>query len=180
MENILTESTPVQWQVIQTIGVIVVLAIIKIILRGITLKILKRFNFRPERKTVVSKAINIIIILVALVAITAIWSVDRKQLLLIFTSVMTIIGIAFFAQWSILSNITAGLILFFNHPLKIGSRVKILDKDTPVEGVIENISLFFLYVVTEDNQIVTIPNSLVLQKTISMSANDVKERFLLD
>lgn len=75
-------------------------------------------------------------------------------------------GNRFFAQWSILSNITSSLILFFNHPLKIGDEIEILDKDFAIEGKVEDISFFFMHVRTVNGDLVTIPNNLVLQKMI--------------
>jgi small-conductance mechanosensitive channel len=82
------------------------------------------------------------------------------------TSVITILGIAFFAQWSIISNITASLILFFNHPLRIGEEIEILDKEISVKGKLEDISFFFMHIRTVNGELVTVPNNLALQKII--------------
>jgi small-conductance mechanosensitive channel len=87
------------------------------------------------------------------------------------TSVITVLGIAFFAQWSILSNITSSLILFFNHPLKIGQNVRVLEKDYDVEGQLIDISFFFMYVRDKEGNTITIPTSVVLQKTIISKKN---------
>ena len=84
------------------------------------------------------------------------------------SSVMAILGIAFVAQWSILSNITAGIILFFNHPLKIGDYVKILEKDFIIEGTVDDITYFFVHIETSEKEKITISNSLILQKIISI------------
>lgn len=81
---------------------------------------------------------------------------------------MAILGIAFVAQWSLLSNITAGLILFFNHPLKIGDHIKILEKDFVIEGIVNDITFFFIHIKTENNEKITISNTVILQKTISI------------
>ena len=80
---------------------------------------------------------------------------------------MTALGIAFFAQWSLLSNITAGIILFFNHPLKIGDYVEVLDKDYPFGGEISDLTYFFVHLKTKKGEIITIPNSVILQKSIA-------------
>jgi hypothetical protein len=40
--------------------------------------------------------------------------------LLTFTTFFSVIGIALFAQWSILSNISSALIIFISHPVKLG------------------------------------------------------------
>jgi small-conductance mechanosensitive channel len=130
-----------------------------------------------QRKRISQKIVNLFILLVGGIILAGIWNIDRKELFVFFTSVLTILGIAFFAQWSILSNITASLILFFNHPLRIGQFIQVFDKDYTVEGKLEDISFFFMHVRTKENQIVTIPNNLVLQRTILMKTEAFKEDF---
>jgi small-conductance mechanosensitive channel len=104
----------------------------------------------------------------------ATWGVKQTDLVVFISSVMAILGIAFVAQWSLLSNITAGLILFFNHPLKIGDHIKILEKDFVIEGIVNDITFFFIHIKTENNEKITISNTVILQKTISivLSHND--------
>lgn len=161
-----------QIQLLQSVAVLLTMVIIKFILRLLVNNIMAKFHFALERKRIMSKIINLLIILVAFILFTAIWGVDSKQVTLYITSALTILGVGFFAQWSILSNLTSSMILFFNHPVHIGGRIKILDKDYPIEGVVENISLFFMYIRTETNGLVTIPNTVVLQKTIALEAQD--------
>ena len=84
------------------------------------------------------------------------------------TSVLTVIGVAFFAQWSILSNITAGIIVFFSSPFKIGDTIKILDKDFPIEAKIVDIKSFYTLLKTAEGQEITLPNNLLLQKGIEI------------
>ena len=75
-------------------------------------------------------------------------------------------GVALFAQWSILSNITASMIIFFGFPYRVGDRIKILDKDDDMSGIIEEISMFHVILRREDGNIVTYPNTLILQKAV--------------
>jgi small-conductance mechanosensitive channel len=166
---------PYQLQLLQTIIMLITLAATKILLRSIVNKIMNKFHFALERKRIISRIINFFIIMVAFVVAIAIWGVNSEQVILFITSALTILGIGFFAQWSILSNITSSLILFFNHPIRIGGHIRILDKDYPIEGEVENISLFFMYIRTHDNQLVSIPNTVVLQKTISLLEDNQKE-----
>ncbi|AUX16934.1 mechanosensitive ion channel domain-containing protein [Flavobacterium columnare] len=93
---------------------------------------------------------------------------EQNEIALFASSILTALGVAFFAQWSLLSNITSSLILFFNHPLKLGDTIRILDKDFPLEGEIIELTYFFVYLKTADGQTITIPNSLILQKSISI------------
>jgi len=104
----------------------------------------------------------------AVVVIAAIWGVNQSQLILFISSFLTVLGIAFFAQWSLLAKVTAGLILFLNHPLRLGDRIKIMDKDYNIEGRVDDITYFFLHIRMDNGEKITIPNSVVLQKTISI------------
>lgn len=74
----------------------------------------------------------------------------------------------FFAQWSILSNLTASVILFFNHPLRIGDKIRILDKDFNWTGVVTDISGFYLFMTTDADEKISIPTSMVMQRGIEI------------
>jgi len=167
--------TTLRLEIIETIVLIVAMIGIKLATTKAIKRILTSLEFDLQRKRISQKIVNLFILLVGGIVLAAIWNIDRKELFVFFTSVLTIIGIAFFAQWSILSNITASLILFFNHPLRIGQYIQVFDKDYMVEGKLEDISFFFMHVRTKENQIVTIPNNLVLQRTILMKMETSKE-----
>lgn len=92
----------------------------------------------------------------------------------------TIVGVAAFAQWSLLSNITAGIILFFSFPFKIGDHIKILDKDFPISGEIIDIKAFYILIKTDENETVTYPNNLLMQKGISVLNNHSEEKEFTD
>ena len=169
--------TTLRIEIIETIVLIVAMISIKLATTKAIKRILSSLEFDLQRKRISQKIVNLFILLVGGIILAAIWNIDKKELMVFFTSVLTIIGIAFFAQWSILSNITASLILFFNHPLRIGQFIQVFDKDYIVEGKLEDISFFFMHVRTKENQIVTIPNNMVLQRTILMKTNVDKEDF---
>jgi small-conductance mechanosensitive channel len=129
-------------------------------------KIQLKFGFNDARILVTNKIVSIIIYITVIVVIAFIWGVDEKQLLIYISSFLTILGIAFFAQWSILSNITAGVILYINYPVKIGDTITILEKDNNISGKIRDIGAFFITLETIEKELITIPNSIILQKNI--------------
>jgi small-conductance mechanosensitive channel len=131
----------------------------------------KKFGFQKNRVAIISKIITVLIYASVIVIISFIWGVDEKELFLFISSFLTILGIAFFAQWSILSNITAGLILFVNYPVKIGDTITILEKDNNVTGEIKDIGAFFITLQTEEKEFVTVPNSIILQKNIKFKSH---------
>jgi small-conductance mechanosensitive channel len=122
-----------------------------------------------ERRTnLVIKYINILITILALIILILIWGVQPKDIFITISSITTIVGVAMFAQWSILSNITSGIILFFSFPFKIGDTILIHDKDFLEEGEIENISAFHVTLRSKDGEIIIYPNNLFFQKGISI------------
>jgi len=68
--------------------------------------------------------------------------------------------------------VTSSLLLFFNHPVKIGDKIKVLDKDCPFEGEVTDLTYFFIHVKTNEGEITTIPNSVLLQKSVSVIDKD--------
>ena len=154
-------------QILGTLILFVLLFLGNMIFRAVLRRIDKRVHFALERKKIIYKIVHLFIFILAVVGLIAIWGVDPKQLFLFLTSILTLLAVGFVAQWSILSNITASLILFFNHPIHIGGWIKIVDKDLPIEGMVENIRLFFMYIRTSEGELLSVPCNQVLQKTIS-------------
>lgn len=126
------------------------------------------FSAQKNRIEGFRKILNLILGAVSTVLIFIVWGVDQKELLLFISSFLTVLGIAFFAQWSLLSNITSSLILFINHPAKTGDTILIFDKDFPTQGIIREIGIFFIHIETTPGETITIPTSLFLQKMVKI------------
>lgn len=119
----------------------------------------------------VVRIMNIIVNFGCILTITVIWGVKPENLLVAMSSIFAVVGVAMFAQWSILSNITAGIIIFFSMPFKIGDNIKILDKDMPIEATIEDIFTFVIHLRTKEGELIVLSNSMFLQKTVSVKDN---------
>jgi len=104
----------------------------------------------------------------------------KKDIFLTLSSVTTVVGVAMFAQWSILSNITLGIILFFFFPFRIGDIIQIHDKDFPIQAEIEDIKVFYFYSKTAAGEHITYPNNLLLQKGISVIKQDFEDKNFTD
>jgi small-conductance mechanosensitive channel len=149
-------------QIIQTAVVLVLFFVAHLFTRRGVNSMLKKINFTLQRRKLTLRMINIMLTLAAVVFISAIWGVKQSELVVFISSIMAILGVAFVAQWSLLSNITAGLILFFNHPLKIGDHIKILEKDFIIEGIVNDITFFFVQIKSENKEKITISNTVIL------------------
>jgi small-conductance mechanosensitive channel len=144
-----------------------------LILRYVIFKLVKKYALRSEvleyRKNLVLKYISVFFTTLFFVSLIIIWGVQKSDIILTISSVLTVVGVALFAQWSILSNITSGFIVLFSFPFKIGDTIKIHNKEFPIEGEIISIHTFYTYLKTTDGELVTYPNSLFLQTAISTS-----------
>ncbi|HKL02913.1 MAG TPA: mechanosensitive ion channel domain-containing protein [Cryomorphaceae bacterium] len=123
-------------------------------------------SLHKTRGKIVKKAVNLVLLLLAFTIISIVWGVEKGELAIFIGSVLTVIGIALFAQWSILSNITAGIILFFNHSVKLDDTIAIIDKDFNIEGRVSDIGIFFVILKTESGEKVSVPNNVFIQKMI--------------
>ncbi|MEY4012624.1 MAG: hypothetical protein RIT22_1748 [Bacteroidota bacterium] len=155
----------------EAIGTGIVL-ILLVVLRIITTKLVRRYarlSQTVERRTnLVIKYLHLLINILLIVALIIIWGVDAKDIIIAVSSIATVVGVAMVAQWSILSNITSGIILFFSYPFKIGDTIHIHDKDFPVIAEIEDISAFYISMINKEGELVIYPNNLLLQKGVSI------------
>jgi len=159
------------YQMIATIVALVIFMILRYLVNTIIDNIGKTSEFAESRTQLVKKYIDYFIYMLALLVIISIWGIKPEQIFLFISSVLTVIGVAFFAQWSILSNITAGIILFFSSPFKIGNVIKIMDKDYPIEAKIIDIRSFYTLLKTAKGEEITFPNNLLLQKGVVVMNN---------
>lgn len=156
-----------------------ILLFIVIALRIIITKLVRKFarsNQRIEYRTnLVIKYMHFLVTILAVIALIIIWGVQAKDIIITISSVTTVVGVAMFAQWSILSNITSGIILFFSFQIKIGDNIRIHDKDFPIVAEIEDIHAFHVLLITKEGERIIYPNNLLFQKGISILKHDYEE-----
>ncbi|WP_264564022.1 mechanosensitive ion channel family protein [Flavobacterium sp. N3904] len=149
-----------------------ILVFAAIVLRVTISKLVRRFaksSHRLEHRTnLVIKYIHLLLNILVVIILTILWGVKTEDIFIALSSITTVVGVAMFAQWSILSNITSGIILFFSFPFKIGDIIKIHDKDFSIEAEIEDINAFHVTLKSTDGEIVIYPNNLFFQKGISI------------
>ena len=161
-----------------------VLGFLLILFRIISTKLVRRYAKSNEtlehRTNLIIKYIHLFIDILVVIALIIIWGVQTKDITFALSSITTVVGVAMFAQWSVLSNITSGVILFFSFPFKIGDIIKIHDKDFPIEAEIVNIGAFHVFLKTDDGEQIIYPNNLLLQKGISILKNHFKNNEFVD
>jgi len=162
-------------------GILLFLVVLsRIIVSKLVRSFAKRSQTIEKRTRLVLKYIHLLINILAVIALIIIWGVQTKDIFITLSSIVTVVGVAMFAQWSILSNITSGVILFFSFPYKIGDFILIHNKDFPIEAEIEDIGAFHVYLKTRKGEIIVYPNNLMLQVGITILKYPTEEMEFTD
>ncbi len=155
-------------EIISSLILILATAVIVLITNRAIRRFAKLVSIDFSKRRGIFRLSHLVIYVISLTVLLIIWGVDLRDFVVFISSILAILGVAFVAQWSLLSNLTASVILFFSHPLRLGDRIRVLDKDFDWTGEIEDISGFYLFMRTDDGRQITIPNNLVIQKGIEI------------
>lgn len=161
-----------QNELIQTLIVLAILLILRFLIQALFRKIGRKSGINDARIGLINRYVTVTLLLIALLFEAFVFGAEPEDLSLVFSSVFAVIGIALFAIWSILSNITSGVIMFFSFPYKVGDKIKIHDKDFPIEAIVEDIRAFQLHLRQDNGDLVTYPNNLILQKAVTLVKKD--------
>ncbi len=123
-------------------------------------------QFKIKRAKYVKKIISIILVILFIITLSVIWSINYKELLIFASTFLTVCGVALFATWSILSNPLSSVIIFFFSSYKIEDNIRILDGDNTVSGKIVDMNLFVVLIEDENNNLISYPNNLLIQKIV--------------
>ena len=125
--------------------VLIILLIVRIIAQALVRKIGRKSGINNARIKLICRYVTATLALIAIIIEAFVFGAQLKEVTLLLSSIFAVIGIALFAIWSILSNVTSGIIMFFNFPYKVGDKIEIHDKDFPIEAIIEDIRAFQLH-----------------------------------
>ncbi len=161
-------SETLQYKLIFGGVILISLLIIRYAIHFTITKIARKNDINEARIRLIRRYVTVTLFLIAIFIETLVFGKEFHDIVVIFSSVFAVIGIGLFAIWSILSNITSGIIMFFNFPYKVGDKIEIHDKDFPIRAIIEDIRAFQLYLRLENGDLVTYPNNLMLQKAVTL------------
>lgn len=169
------DSSLLKNEVLYTVILLVVLYTLNSLLKRAIRRFGRNSAINMNSRKIIFYLSNLLFYILAFAGISLIWGVNLEDFSLFITSVLAFVGIGFVAQWSILSNLTASVILFFSHPLRLGNRVRVLDKDFDWTGKVVDITAFYLFMQTDDGRMITIPTNLVIQKGIEILSDDITD-----
>ena len=150
---------------ISVISIVCYVVILTLLSSAIT-RYRKKTKVLEKRLVYIKKFFVFVLFSVLLVVIAFIWGIDISGVLIFASSFFAIVGVALFASWSVLSNITSGIIIFFSFPYKIGDNIKIIDGENSVSGEILDMTLFHIQIKSDEGNHIYYPNNLAIQKPI--------------
>ena len=153
---------------LKTQGISILLAIITLFLGLLAVKICKKLITRFLQKkhideSRISFTISIIDVLLKIVVIfltLSVLNVDTTSLLAIVSTCGVAIGLALKDS---LSNIASGIIIMYNSPFKQGDYIDVNNN----QGSVLNINLFTTTLKSVDNKKIIMPNSMVLNNSLT-------------
>jgi small-conductance mechanosensitive channel len=166
-------------QIIETVIILGCYIILYFIFKTVINNFLKKTRLERARRKMAIRAVQLFTTMTVIVLLTGVWGFKQDEIALFASTILTALGIAFFAQWSLLANITSSILMFFNHPVKLGDYIKVLSKDYQYEGEVTEMNYFFVHIRTNDNEIITIPNSHLFEKSFSVTQNKEKSEDLI-
>lgn len=152
-------------QVAITIIIIILFIASRWVIKNSLRKLANKFSYDPNRAAATKRLILISLYVFTAIILVIVWGGDLNNLWLSLGSILGVIAIGFFAIWSILSNIVAGIIIYTINPFKITDTLVLVEKD--VTGKVIDIGLIYTKLQDKDG-IITIPNNLFFQQVVKV------------
>lgn len=113
----------------------------------------------------------ILVLVFALASLKLSGAID--ELWAVVSATLAALAVAFVATWSLLSNLTAALILLTFRPFRIGDEVEVLEGDKVlVSGKVLDLNLIFTTL--GDGEVASrIPNNLLLQRVVRVTREGI-------
>ncbi len=151
-------------KIIVSVAIAAAVIIINKILQILIDRYIRKYDLPHKRGLAIHKVKSIVLYVIGFIMVIYVWGIDLENVWIFLTGFIGLVAIGFFAVWSILSNIFAGIVLFFSQTLRIHDTIEIMPD--AVGGEIKDINLFFVILIDKDGNIINIPNNVIFQKMI--------------
>lgn len=126
-----------------------------------------KFSYDLNRTAATKRILIFSLHVFAFLLLVIVWGGDIKNIWVSIGSILGVIAIGFFAIWSILSNIVAGIIIYTINPFKITDTLVLVEKD--VTGKVIDIGLIYTKLQDKDG-IITVPNNVFFQQVVKVKS----------
>ncbi|PPU69622.1 mechanosensitive ion channel protein MscS [Xanthomonas pisi] len=164
-----------QWLAIAvpTIKIVLILAVaglVRLLLRQLLRRLCTRYNVPAEMMIGIRRVGSFVISISALLMVLRVAGVSGGTLWTAFTGFAAVGAVAFFAAWSVLSNIFCTFLIITTRPFRLHDHIELLEGgDKPgLKGRVIDINV--IYTTLEETgdhagSVLQVPNSLFFQRT---------------
>ncbi len=157
---------------LQVALILICAVLLHALLRRILRRVGVRYGLPPELAFMVQRLGSVVLYGGALLLVLDRFGVSATVLWTAFTGFAAVAAVAFFAAWSVLSNIFCSLLIFTTRPFRLHDHIEVLEGgDKPgLKGQVVDINL--IYTTLEEHSpyggstVLQIPNSLFFQRAI--------------
>lgn len=160
------------WMSVQVILILLAAIVLSRLVRLGLVRLGRRLGLPEDYLGPLRGLLRWLILLTAGVLIMERLGVSATTLWAAISGFVALVAIAFFALWSVLSNILCAFFLLASAPFRLGDRIELVETlDKPIaRGRVRDMSLFFTTLEDQDEAgervQVQIPNALFFQKTL--------------
>lgn len=155
---------------------ILLIMVVAVVLHRLFKRLIKRasdhYDFPHELLMPIHTVVRWLIFAGALLLILERMGVSASVLWSAFTGFATVGAVAFFAAWSVLSNLFCAVLIFTVGPFRVGDHIEVLDTaDNPgALGRVSDINLLYTTLVdvtsSSPGTLIQIPNALIFQRLV--------------
>lgn len=157
---------------LQILGILLVAWLLLILVHRVLKRTAERYQLPADLVRPVRNALRWIIYGAALLLAMERLGVSATVLWTGFTGFVTVAAVAFFAAWSVLSNLFCAVLIFSTRPFRLNDVVEVVDigHEAGIKGRVVDIRLVYttLEDVTPEHQgaLLQVPNSMFFQKVV--------------
>ena len=159
-----------QYHLIVTVIAVLLYPLLRKTTKKLLLKAIKG-KADPHREYRAELLLNIILAIVMLCLVLGFWGIELRGLLVLGSSIFAMLGVALFAAWSLLSNLTAFLLMFIQNDCRVGFWVRVIDGANFLEGRIIEMGLMNVVLEHVDGHKVIYPNNIFVTRPVMVLKN---------
>ena len=153
--------------VIKVVGTFVILLaglLLQKLLQKTIDRYVRKYRLAHRRNLAMHKTKTVFVYICMVIGIVLLWGVALENVWVSIVGLLGLIAIGFVAVWSILSNVVAGILLFFNQTLRIEEQIELLPDG--IGGKVLDINSFFVIIVDEEGNKFHVPNNFFFQRYV--------------
>lgn len=150
----------------QVLLVVALAWLLRRLLRGVARRLCGRYQFSEQMMAVPLRVAGALVNVIALLAILQLLGVSGTLLWTAFTGFAAVGAVAFFAAWSVLSNLFCTLLIVVMRPFRLHDHIELLENgDKPgLKGEVVDINMVYTRLLEADGASLQIPNVLFFQR----------------